>query len=84
MKIAPINDRLGGLPGLTGNLREAIAAGETVTYWGRHDKAAAELGFRARSLEQGIVDTWGKPADQREVESLAAATAAEDEAAGNG
>jgi dihydroflavonol-4-reductase len=82
--VAPINDRLGGLPGLPGNLREAIAAGEGVTYWAKHDKATAELGFRPRSLEQGIVDTWGKPADQREVESLAAATAAEDEAAGHG
>ncbi len=82
--IAPINDFLGGLPGLTGNLHEAISAGESVTYWAKHDKATAELGFRARSLEQGIVDTWGKPADQREVESLAAATAAEDEVKGNG
>jgi nucleoside-diphosphate-sugar epimerase len=82
--LAPINDRLGGLPGLTGNLREAISSGDGVTYWAKHDKATAELGFRPRSLEQGIVDTWGKPADQREVESLAAATAAKDEAAGRG
>ena len=82
--IAPVNDRLGGLPGLTGNLREAIASAEKVTYWARHDKATAELGFKPRSLEQGIVDTWGKPADQREVESLAASTAAKDEAAGHG
>jgi nucleoside-diphosphate-sugar epimerase len=65
--IAPVNDRLGGLPGLTGNLREAISASEKVTYWARHDKATAELGFRPRSLEQGIVDTWGTQADQREV-----------------
>jgi len=57
--IAPINDRLGGLPGLPGSFRETISAGEGVTYWARHDKAAAELGFRPRSLEQGIADTWG-------------------------
>ena len=82
--IAPINDRLGGLPGFTGNLKEGISSGDGVTYWAKHDKATAELGFRPRSLEQGIVDTWGKPADQREVESRAAATAAEDEAAGGG
>jgi dihydroflavonol-4-reductase len=82
--IAPVNDALGGLPGLTGNLREAISAADGVTYWGNADKAKRELGFRARSLEQGIADTWGKPDDQREVESLAAATAAEDEAAGRG
>jgi nucleoside-diphosphate-sugar epimerase len=82
--IAPLNDRIGGLPGLPSNLSEAISAGDGVTYWAKHDKATAELGFKPRSLEQGIVDTWGKPADQREVESLAAATAAEDEAAGRG
>jgi nucleoside-diphosphate-sugar epimerase len=82
--IAPINDRLGGLPGLPANMHETISASDNVTYWARHDKATTELGYRPRSLEQGIADTWGKPADQREVESLAAATAAKDEAAGRG
>ncbi|MEO6351282.1 MAG: SDR family NAD(P)-dependent oxidoreductase [Candidatus Limnocylindrales bacterium] len=62
--IAPLNDRLGGLPGLTGNLTEAISSGESVTYWAKHDKATAELGFKPRSLEQGIVDTWGQAAAQ--------------------
>jgi len=57
--IAPINDRLGGLPGLPTNLRETISSAEGVTYWAKHDKATAELGFRPRSLEQGIADTWG-------------------------
>ena len=57
---APLNDRLGGLPGLPANLRETISAAENVTYWAKHDKATAELGFKPRSLEQGIVDTWGK------------------------
>jgi dihydroflavonol-4-reductase len=82
--MASINDRLGGLPGMPANMRETISAGDNVTYWARHDKATAELGYKPRSLEQGIVDTWGTPADQREVESLAAATAAKDEAAGRG
>jgi dihydroflavonol-4-reductase len=59
--MAPVNDRLGGLPGLPANLQETIEAAENVTYWAKHDKATAELGFRPRSLEQGIVDTWGKP-----------------------
>ncbi len=58
--MAPLNDRLGGLPGLPSNLGETISAAEGVTYWAKHDKAMAELGFRPRSLEQGIVDTWGK------------------------
>ena len=57
--LAPVSDRLGGLPGLPGNLHETISAAENVTYWAKHDKATAELGFRPRSLEQGIVDTWG-------------------------
>ena len=58
--LAPLNDRFGGLPGLPGNLHETISAAQNVTYWAKHDKAAAELGFRPRSLEQGIVDTWGR------------------------
>ncbi|MGI8998629.1 MAG: NAD-dependent epimerase/dehydratase family protein [Candidatus Limnocylindria bacterium] len=56
---APINDRLGGLPGLPTNIAETISSAEGVTYWAKHDKATAELDFRPRSLEQGIVDTWG-------------------------
>ena len=58
--LAPLNDRVGGLPGFPPDLAEAIRAGENVTYWSKHDKATAELGFRPRSLEQGIVDTWGQ------------------------
>jgi dihydroflavonol-4-reductase len=58
--IAPLSDRLGGLPGLPANLRETISAAEDVTYWANHDKATAELGFRPRSLEQGIADTWAR------------------------
>jgi dihydroflavonol-4-reductase len=58
--MAPLNDRLGGLPGIPANLRETIEAAENVTYWANHDKATAELGFKPRSLEQGIVDTWGR------------------------
>jgi dihydroflavonol-4-reductase len=60
--IAPLNDRLGGLPGLPANLHETISASDGVTYWASHDKAAAELGFAPRGLEQGIVDTWGRSA----------------------
>ena len=60
--VAPINDRLGGLPGLPGNLREVIDSAQDVTYYAKHDKATAELGFHPRSLEQGIADTWGPAA----------------------
>jgi dihydroflavonol-4-reductase len=58
--VAPINDRLGGLPGFPPNLGETIRAGDGVTYWASHDKATKELGFNPRSLEQGIADTWGQ------------------------
>lgn len=57
--VAPLNDRLGGLPGLPGNLAEVIRSSDGVTYWAGRGKAVAELGFRSRSLEQGIADTWG-------------------------
>jgi len=55
--LAPIN-RLAHLP-QPENLGELISAGEGVTYLAKHDKAIAELGFRPRSLEQGIYETWG-------------------------
>ncbi len=56
--MAPLNDRFGGLPGMPGNLSETINAGGKVTYWARSDKAQTELGFKARSLQQGVADTW--------------------------
>ena len=58
--VAPINDRVGGLPGFPANLGETIRAGDGVTYWASHEKATSELGFNPRSLEQGIADTWGQ------------------------
>jgi dihydroflavonol-4-reductase len=56
---APVNDALGGLPGMPAILRETISASDGVTYWASHEKASRELGFQPRSLEQGIADTWG-------------------------
>jgi dihydroflavonol-4-reductase len=58
--MAPLNDRLGGLPGLPTNMGETISASAGVTYWVSHDKATLELGFEPRGLEQGIADTWGR------------------------
>jgi dihydroflavonol-4-reductase len=57
---APLNDRVGGLPGMPPNMRETISASAGVTYWVSHDKATRELGFNPRSLEQGVADTWGR------------------------
>jgi dihydroflavonol-4-reductase len=56
---APVNDALGGLPGMPANLRETISASDGVTYWASHEKASRALGFQPRSLDQGISDTWG-------------------------
>ncbi len=56
--IAPVNDRLGGMPGMPANLRESIATARA-SYLASHDKATRELGFAPRSLEQGIVATFG-------------------------
>lgn len=58
--MALINDPIGGLPGLPANLRDAISAGNGVTYWATSAKAVRELGFTPRPLEQGIADTWGR------------------------
>ena len=50
------------------NLRELINSADNVTFWAKHDKAIAELGYSPRGLEQGLRDTLaaeGKlPAEQ--------------------
>ena len=56
--MAPISDRLGGLPGLPANMHETLAV-SAASYLASHDKATRELGFAPRSLEQGIGDTFG-------------------------
>jgi dihydroflavonol-4-reductase len=58
--MAPINDLIGGLPGMPPNLAETLRAGGSVTYWASHEKATRDLGFEPRSLEQGVADTWGR------------------------
>jgi nucleoside-diphosphate-sugar epimerase len=39
------------------NLRELINSADNVTFWARHDKAMADLGYSPRGLEQGLRDT---------------------------
>ena len=63
--IAPLNDLVGGLPGLPANLAETISSGDNVTFWANHAKASQELGFEPRSLEQGVADTWGSSRSPR-------------------
>lgn len=54
--IAPLGPLIGPLLGLPPNLREVITAGEA-TYYARHDKATAELGYEPRPLAAGLRET---------------------------
>jgi nucleoside-diphosphate-sugar epimerase len=53
---------LGGLFGQP-NMREVVSASSGVTYWASADKAARELGFAPRSLEDGLRDTFEYESD---------------------
>jgi nucleoside-diphosphate-sugar epimerase len=46
------------------NLREVVAASAGVTYWASADKAARDLGFAPRSLEDGLRDMFELEADR--------------------
>ena len=39
------------------NLRELISSADGVTFWAKHDKAIAELGYSPRGLEDGLRET---------------------------
>lgn len=53
---APFGRVVGPLMGFPPNFREVISASDGVTYWARHDKAARELGYSPRSLDEGLRD----------------------------
>ncbi|MBI3750424.1 MAG: NAD-dependent epimerase/dehydratase family protein [Chloroflexi bacterium] len=44
------------------SIPEAISSSAGVTYWASSAKAAAQLGFVARGIEDGLRDTFGLPA----------------------
>ena len=52
--IAPLVTKAMGLPP---NLKELISSSDGVTFWGSHDKAAAELGYAPRDLKTGLQQT---------------------------
>ena len=54
-----LGPNLGGLFGLSPNLREIMRASDGVTYWASSAKAAAELGYRTRDLPSGFADAFG-------------------------
>jgi dihydroflavonol-4-reductase len=55
--LAPAGPVVGKLMGQPPNMRELISSGDGVTFWAKHDKAIAELGYSPRGLETGLRDT---------------------------
>jgi dihydroflavonol-4-reductase len=55
--MTPIGPVVGKVMGQGPNLRELISSADNVTFWARHDKAMADLGYSPRGLEQGLRDT---------------------------
>ena len=55
--MTPFGPIVGKLMGQGPNLRELISSADNVTFWAKHDKAMAELGYSPRGLEQGLRDT---------------------------
>ncbi|MQA74404.1 MAG: NAD-dependent epimerase/dehydratase family protein [Solirubrobacterales bacterium] len=54
--LAPVGPLVGRLMGQPPNLRELISSADGVTFWAKHDKAIAELGYSPRGLETGLRD----------------------------
>ena len=63
--MAPAGPLVGKLMGQPPNLRELISSADGVTFWARHDKAIADLGYSPRGLEQGMRDTLAEGSTPR-------------------
>jgi nucleoside-diphosphate-sugar epimerase len=55
--IAPAGPLVGKVMGQPPNLRELISSADGVTFWAKHDKAMADLGYSPRGLEEGLRET---------------------------
>ncbi len=55
--MTPIGPVIGKVMNQGPNLGELISSADGVTFWAKHDKAIAELGYSPRGLEQGLRDT---------------------------
>ena len=55
--MTPAGPLVGKLMGQPPNLRELISSADGVTFWAKHDKAIAELGYSPRGLEEGLRET---------------------------
>jgi nucleoside-diphosphate-sugar epimerase len=54
--MTPLGPILGKVMGQGPNLRELINSADNVTFWAKHDKAMAELGYSPRGLDLGRRD----------------------------
>jgi hypothetical protein len=54
--LTPVGPVVGKVMGQPPNLRELISSADGVTFWAKHDKAMAELGYAPRNLETGLRD----------------------------
>jgi len=61
--LVPIGPVVGKLMGQPPNLRELISSADKVTFWASYDKAARELGYTPRGMEEGLRETLA--ADER-------------------
>jgi nucleoside-diphosphate-sugar epimerase len=55
--LVPVGPLVGRAMGQPPNLRELISSADGVTFWASYDKAARELGYAPRGLEQGLRET---------------------------
>jgi nucleoside-diphosphate-sugar epimerase len=55
--LTPVGPLVGKVMGQPPNLRELISSADDVTFWAKHDKAMAELGYSPRGLETGLRET---------------------------
>jgi dihydroflavonol-4-reductase len=61
--MVPFGPLVGRVMGQPPNLRELISSADGVTFWAKYDKAARELGYSPRGLDEGLRQTL--EADQR-------------------
>jgi nucleoside-diphosphate-sugar epimerase len=61
--LIPIGPLVGKMMGQPPNLRELISSADGATFWASYDKAARELGYAPRDMEEGLRQTLA--ADER-------------------
>jgi nucleoside-diphosphate-sugar epimerase len=61
--LVPVGPLVGKLMGQPPNLRELISSADNVTFWASYEKAASQLGYAPRGMEEGLRQTL--EADER-------------------